>query len=295
MTKLRLELTQKCNFSCIFCHNDQISEKCLNKLTAEDYGFLVKTAKNIGINYCVLSGGEPLTRPDINDIIEEIYNHNIYLQITTNGYLLDKVSKPQLIDGLNISLHSTDLVLHKKITGQNFALPNIIKNIEFLNKNYKIKIKINIVALKNLTITQQNLKSLLNLCTDYKLDLKIIELLDNQNSEFITIEEVKNFLISIGFKAKRNIGRSIFLNNGRTNIILQKCFCQFAKEQLNPNILCHQFNDLFVLPSGKISCCRLKNSSINILQEIQDRDEDALKIKLKKAINLLGKDCPLKK
>ena len=295
MTKLRLELTEKCNFNCIFCHGDQIQEKSLSNLNAEDYKFLVSTAKNVGIGHVVLSGGEPLSRPDINEIIEKIHECSVYLQITTNGTFLNKINNPQFIDGLNISLHSIDLIAHKKITGQNFALPNIIQNIEQINKYKNIKKKINVVALKTLTISQQNLKQLLNLCVDCDADLKIIELLNKNNQEFVSNEEVKDLLLSMGFKVIKTVGRNIYLSNTRTNVILQKCFCQFAKDQPSPSLVCHQFNDLFILPSGRISYCRLSNNSIDILQEIKNRNEKSLQTKLKNAVDYLGETCPYKK
>lgn len=295
MAKLRLILTNKCNFNCTFCHSDQVHSKHESCLNAEDYGFLAKTAKSIGIDHVVLTGGEPLSRMDINDIIEELYKCGVHLKITTNGSLLSKIKMPQFINGLNISLHSTDLMCHKKITGQNFALPNIIENIERI-KNYKnISKKINVVALKTLTVSQQNLKSLLNFCVNYNSDLKIIELLDNQNPEFIEIEKVNDILSSMGFKVTNVIGRNIYLSNTKTKVILQKCFCQFAKDQNMPGKLCHQQNDLFVLPSGQISCCRLKNDVIDILQDIKNRDIEKVQQKLKLALNIMGEGCPFKK
>lgn len=295
MTKLRLKLTERCNFNCIFCHGDQIKEKSISNLNAEDYKFLVNTAKHIGIDHILLSGGEPLTRPDINEIIEKIHGCNVYLQITTNGALLGKINNPQFIDGINISLHSTDLITHKTLTGQNFALPSIIQNIEYISKYKNIKKKINVVALKSLTISQQNLKQLLNLCIDYNADLKIIELLDQKDNEFISAKEIKELLIPMGYKVKKIVGRNIYLSNSRANLIIQKCFCSFAKKQLHPDLICHDQNDLFILPSGQISCCRLNNSHINLLEEIKNRDEKKLQLKLKNALSSLGQNCPYKK
>lgn len=295
MAKLRLVLTDKCNFNCMFCHSDQVRSKHDSCLNASDYGFLVKTAKDIGIDHVVLTGGEPLSRADINDIIEELYKCGIHLKITTNGSLINKIEKPQYINGLNISLHSTDLISHKKITGQNFALPSIIENIERIKNYSNINKKINVVALKTLTISQQNLKTLLNFCVNYNSDLKIIELLDNQNSEFIEIGKIKEQLYSMGFKVTYEIGRNVYLSNTRTRVILQKCFCQFAKDKNKPGKLCHQQNDLFILPSGKISCCRLKTDFIDILQDIKNRNKDELQKKLSLALNILGEECPFEK
>ena len=295
MAKLRLVLTDKCNFNCVFCHNDQVHIKHENCLDSKDYGFLINTAKDLNINHVVLTGGEPLSRIDINDIIEEIHKYGVHIKITTNGSLLYKIKEPRNINGLNISLHSTDLAFHKKITGQNFALPSIIENIERVNNYKNIYKKINVVALKTLTVLQNNLKSLLNFCANYNSDLKIIELLDCQNAEYIEIEQVKDSLISMGFKITSVIGRNTYLSNTKTKVILQKCFCQFAKNKNNPGELCHLQNDLFILPSGQISCCRLKNDVVDIFNDIKARNEKALQKKLKFALSILGKDCPYEK
>ena len=65
MAKLRLVLTDKCNFNCVFCHNDQVHIKHENCLDSKDYGFLINTAKDLNINHVVLTGGEPLSRIEI--------------------------------------------------------------------------------------------------------------------------------------------------------------------------------------------------------------------------------------
>ena len=111
MSKLRLELCSECCFDCVFCHHDQVNmtDTENKKLDASDYGFLCKVGKLCGFNQVLLSGGEPLIRKDINEIMSNIKDSGMTLQMTSNGYLLSNVKDKTLIDSINISIHSLDL------------------------------------------------------------------------------------------------------------------------------------------------------------------------------------------
>ena len=297
MQKLRLELCETCCFDCVFCHHDQIppyNEE--NRLNASDYGFLCKVGKMCGFESVQLSGGEPLMRSDINEILENIKKSKTRISVTTNGYLLDKLKNKNILDCVNVSIHSLNLSDNEKITNKKYALPKVIDNIQMLKKESpRTKIKINMVSLRSVNINNTNLYQVLNFCAENKFTLKIIELFDENDKEFISISEIENILINFGFYKTKTIPSKVFLTNGRVDVILQKCFCNFAKTEKSPTKVCNKYNDLFVLSNGQIQLCRHSNNKVDLFDIIKQRDVDGLISALNYCKKMLGSECKFQK
>lgn len=105
---VRLVVTDVCNFKCPFCYNEGNITKNENvKLDAKKTIQYIKKIKK-HIDKITLTGGEPLLYPDFDYIVKEIAKLNIPIQLTTNGYYLDKLIKNddvlQLIQQINVSL-----------------------------------------------------------------------------------------------------------------------------------------------------------------------------------------------
>lgn len=298
MTKLRIELNYECNFNCRFCHHDQVM-KCENnnKLTASDYSFLVKTAKeHCNINQITLSGGEPTLRKDINQIIDKIAEHNVFLKLTTNGFYLNKINNLEKLNAISTSIHSLQHSIHQQITGTKTALPKVIENLYAIHqKQPTTNLIINMVAIKDVSITFVNLKKILDFCAETNMTLKIIELLNPNDTDFISLSEIQTILKDFGFKEKNTVRNKIFLTNSNVNIILQRCFCPFAKNIKNPDKFCNEYNDLFILPNGKVQICRQSSQLIDLYDAIKQKDTETLKNLINNCKELLGKHCKHKK
>ena len=298
MTKLRIELNYECNFNCKFCHHDQVI-KCENNdtLDAEDYSFLVKTAKDYcNINQITLSGGEPTLRKDINDIIDNIAKNDIFLKLTTNGFFLDKINNLDNLNAISVSLHSLQYPDYQSITGTKTALPQVIDNLYTIHqKQPSTALIINMVAMRDISITFENLKKMLDFCAENNMTLKIIELLDPNSPDFIPLSEIEDIIESFGFRVYNTLRNKIFLTNSSVDVILQRCFCPFAKDVENPGKFCNEHNDLFILPNGKVQVCRQSSELIDLYDAIKNRDAETLKFLLTKCKNLLGNDCSHKK
>lgn len=293
MAKLRLEVCSNCCFNCYFCHGDQVCNNNFNnQLTAADYGFLTKVAKTCGFKKVAVAGGEPLIKNDIVNILEQIKNNNVKVQLTTNGYMLNVLNACNVVDSINLSIHSLDLTLHEKITNKKFALPIIIENLyEFKQLHPQVVIKFNVVALKNKTWTEENLKQLLNFCVDNNITLKFIELLDGSNPEFVSVEQMESDLKSAGFKRVGRQLRNTYLSNGTANVILQQCFCSYAKSKPNTREICNKYNDLFILSNGDVQLCRNSNKNISLYNAIVNRNKLELKTLILQAKKMLGEHC----
>ena len=294
MSKLRLELCSECCFDCVFCHHDQVNmtDTENKKLDASDYGFLCKVGKLCGFNQVLLSGGEPLLRKDINEIMSNIKDSGMTLQMTSNGYLLSNVKDKTLIDSINISIHSLDLSVNEKIINKKYALPKVIDNVYTLReKSPNTKIKINMVALKNKTIEMSNLKKMLDFSAENGITLKIIELLDETSPDFIPTEDIAKILESFGFSKIRKRLHKTFYSNGQVDVILQKCFCQYAKHEKCSEMFCNKNNDLFILSNGEVQLCRYGSGEKSLYNIIKARDPQARLAALKDCKLALGKNC----
>ena len=116
---LRLSVTDKCNLRCIYCMEDTKQQFLKNShlMTDEEIIKIITASAKLGIKKIRLTGGEPLARPGITELIAQINQiegiEGIYL--TTNGTLLANQVHFFAKNGLkavNISLDSLTLFLH---------------------------------------------------------------------------------------------------------------------------------------------------------------------------------------
>lgn len=132
--KVYLEITNNCNLSCEFCpHNDRPNKF----ISLDEYKFILKKLKGY-TNYLYLHVlGEPLLHPNINEIID-IGSTNYKINITTNGYLINRIKNNKNIRQLNISLHSFN---DKYITLEKY-MNDILVSIEELSKYTYISLRL---------------------------------------------------------------------------------------------------------------------------------------------------------
>ncbi|MCC6021445.1 MAG: radical SAM protein, partial [Thermoproteaceae archaeon] len=118
--RLRLSVTSRCNFSCVFCHREGQPRRAEDALTAEDYGFIASALSRIGAVHYKLTGGEPLMRDDVDAIVARIVRAGGSVSLVTNGYLLRDWAERLAAAGLsrvNVSVHSADPARYSAVTG----------------------------------------------------------------------------------------------------------------------------------------------------------------------------------
>ena len=87
------ELTSRCNLDCRMCYihkraNDQTAIQ--GELSASDWINYAKEAQKSGMLLLLLTGGEPLLRPDFREIYIACINLGILISINTNGTMIDE-------------------------------------------------------------------------------------------------------------------------------------------------------------------------------------------------------------
>jgi cyclic pyranopterin phosphate synthase len=154
ITDLRVSLTDRCNFRCVYClpeeHNDWISRSEI--LTYEEIARIIEIAVPLGIRKVRLTGGEPLLRRDLSRLVEMISSvaGNIDLALTTNAYLLPENAEKLAAAGLRritVSLDSMKTAKFALLTGRD-ALARVLEGIEAGRAAGLGPIKINCVVMR---------------------------------------------------------------------------------------------------------------------------------------------------
>ena len=151
VNSLRISVTQRCNFDCFFCHRE--GEHGPNgEMTPAEIGEIVSVAAGLGVNKVKITGGEPLERADIVDVVKRITPHVAEVSMTTNASKLDVKAGALKAAGLkrvNVSLHSLKPDVFRKITGCEFVdeVENGVKAAVKVGLN---PVKLNVVVIRGL-------------------------------------------------------------------------------------------------------------------------------------------------
>src|SRR5579862_3986904 len=102
---LRVSITDRCNFRCVYCMPEQGFPPTpkSESLTIPEIARLVRIGVDLGITKVRLTGGEPLLRKELPDLISDIASLPRVQDIscTTNGFLLSSLAKPLVEAGLH--------------------------------------------------------------------------------------------------------------------------------------------------------------------------------------------------
>ena len=151
--KLRISITDRCNMRCVYCMPNGNTEwfEQNNILTYDEIVKLATILARLGIEKIRVTGGEPLVRPKVEDLIKTLSNIDEIkaISMTTNGLLLrDKVMqlRDAGLSSINVSLDTFKEDRFKAITGIRGL--NKIMNAIRVADDAGLKIKINTVIMR---------------------------------------------------------------------------------------------------------------------------------------------------
>jgi cyclic pyranopterin phosphate synthase len=156
---LRLSVTDRCNFRCVYCMPAGGMDK-LNQneiLSLEELARVAQTAVDLGVDKIRLTGGEPLVRRDLDVLLRRLdrLRPRPDLRITTNGFHLARFL-PRLLDcgvsTVNVSMDTLDPERYGRIVGLGpergrEAFARVWKGIQAALRSPNIRVKINVVLL----------------------------------------------------------------------------------------------------------------------------------------------------
>jgi radical SAM protein with 4Fe4S-binding SPASM domain len=146
-------VTRECNMKCSHCYINATDKKLEDELTTKEAKALIDQIYQVSSPLLILSGGEPLLRPDIFELIEYGSKKGLKMGLGSNGYLIDDAVAKKLktagIATVSISLDSSLPAQHDEFRGVAGAWEKAVNACKALRKN-------NVLVQVNTTLTHDN-------------------------------------------------------------------------------------------------------------------------------------------
>jgi len=130
-------LSYRCNLRCMHCYQNA-GKSSSDELTLGEQLEIVDQLARAGVSLVVLSGGEPLTNPDLGTLIERIRKHKMAVSIDSNGVLLDEENVQYLkqlgVSSVELSLDSVNSEAHDRFRGLDGAFKKTLGAVELCSK-----------------------------------------------------------------------------------------------------------------------------------------------------------------
>jgi cyclic pyranopterin phosphate synthase len=188
ITYLRVSVTDRCNLRCVYCLPPEgVAWKPHESiLRFEDIVKVVRTAAENGIQAIRLTGGEPLVRKGLADLVRMLAGIPGIndLSMTTNGILLERFAQDLALAGLqrvNISLDTLNAEKFAKVT-RGGSIDRVWRGIEEAEKYHLTPIKLNIVAMRG--VNDDEILDIARLCLRKPWHIRFIELMPINNCTF---------------------------------------------------------------------------------------------------------------
>ena len=150
---LSWNVTRECNMKCSHCYINATEKKLNNELTTQEAKNLMDQIYQVSSPLLILSGGEPLLRPDIFELITYGSKKGLKMGLGSNGSFIDNSVARKLkeagITTVSISLDSNIPAQHDEFRGVAGAWEKAVEACKALRKN-------NVLVQVNTTLTQQN-------------------------------------------------------------------------------------------------------------------------------------------
>jgi cyclic pyranopterin phosphate synthase len=276
VSNLRVSLTPKCNLSCIYCHKEgEKSPK--DQLSAEEIAEILRVAAEFEIRSVKFTGGEPLLRPDLVEIVQSV-PAGMESSLTTNGTLLADLASGLKSSGLrrvNVSLDSLNPETYKKITGID-KLSDVLDGITAALEVGLTPVKLNMVVLEGINDNEID-DFLAYVRGNRNLVLQLIELMHfndcNYHGDLNGLEE------TLASRSKQIITRRM---HHRKKYCLDGAEVEVVRPLHNTEF-CAFCNRLRVTSDGKLKPCLLRTDNH---VEIRGKKGAELEALFQKAVSL---------
>ena len=131
------ELTHRCPLHCVYCSNPVELQTRASELDTETWHRVFQEAAQSGVLQVDFTGGEPLTRPDIIDLVRSARTAGLYVSLITSGLPLDEAKLSKLVDAgldhIQLSFQGADDEIASEISGTK-AHAQKLRVLEWLKK-----------------------------------------------------------------------------------------------------------------------------------------------------------------
>ena len=275
---LRISLTQKCNLNCVYCHREgQTHSSASVEMTTDEVVRIAGIAVSLGISRIKLTGGEPLLRSDILDIVKGIAKLRGLrdLSMTTNGNRLVSLAEPLRKAGLmrvNVNLPSLD---EKTYTALNKGgnLREVLDGVQVAVKARLYPVKLNMLVLKG--VNEKEIPHMIAFARRTETILQLIELepvnIDDlfYSRYFHPLEgveaELKEQASEVKTRRDMQNRRIYFLPKVKVEVV----------HPIENTEFCARCTRLRVTSDGKLKPCLMRNDNlVDVLTPIREGADD---------------------
>lgn len=282
ITYLRISVTDRCNFRCVYCMPPEglTWQPHESIMRYEEIVEVARAAAEQGVRQIRLTGGEPLVRADLPlliDMLAKILGIDD-ISLTTNGMLLEKMAQKLADVGLNrvnVSLDTLDAEKFSKIT-RGGSLDRVLKGIAAAEEAGLAPIKINVVAMRG--VNDDEFLDLARLTIQNPWHIRFIELMPIGNQQpwgagfpqpqdaFMAIQEIFEQLKPLGLVTQDDaigfgpaIEYQVPGGRGKIGFI----------SPLSEHQFCQRCNRLRLTADGFLRPCLMSNLEIPVLAALR--------------------------
>ena len=285
LLNLRVAITRRCNLYCQYCHlegEERSRENFVGEMTVDEIVRIVRVAVGLGISRVKLTGGEPLMRKDIIEIVKGIaaIPGLADLSMTTNGTMLASLAEELHITGLkrvNISLPTLNREVYNKLTGG--RLEDVLESVKAAVEARFYPIKLNMLILKG--VNDYAVPEMIEFATETGTILQLIELEPINISDtyysahYKSLDEYEDMLrqkaVKVETRQYMQSRRIYHLPSGTVEVV----------HPIENTDFCMHCTRLRVTSDGKLKPCLMRNDNlVDILAPIRNGAKDQQLIEL---------------
>lgn len=295
---LRISVTDRCNLRCVYCMPAEGVELMSHEdiLTYEEIHTVARAAAELGINKVRLTGGEPLVRSGLSELIRMLAQIDGIddISLTTNGTLLSRYAAELKRAGLhrvNVSLDTLKPDKFSLITRSNLSLDDVLAGIETARSVGLDPVKLNMVVVSG--VNDDEILDFTAKTIDQGWHVRFIEFMSlggvgSSNSRFTSVSEMRKRLEQVGElqPCLPDVGngpaRYFRFPNARGTV----GFITPVSEHF-----CFHCNRLRLTADGRLRLCLLADDEIDLRQSLRS---GASLAELKQLIKAAAADKPLR-
>ena len=290
---LRISVTDRCNFRCIYCMPPGGLQLMPSKdlLSASDIYTVAEAARSIGIDHFKITGGEPLVRNDLVQIVRKLKQLSPKdISMTTNGVLLHDLAEPLRdagLDRLTISLDTLNPKRFDEIVGWKgrYQLADVIHGINAAVNADFTKIKINVVVMAG--INDDEIGRLASLTLSKPWTVRFIEYMPLGNSQLTHqgIENANRYTlnsqnvideIESHWGSLRKIDRNLEVGVGPADVYqIPGAIGRIGFISAMSRPFCESCNRLRLTATGDLRACLFDGGEVNILNLLKKTNSKA--------------------
>jgi GTP 3',8-cyclase len=196
ITDLRVSITDRCNYKCVYCRTGN-DGALYSELPIEDYLRIARVFVSLGIEKIRLTGGEPLLRRGLADLVRELSRLRtlddapLDLALTTNGHLLEELAEPLRDAGLSritVSMDAVDAEKFARITRVPGSYERVLRGVRAAIRAGLAPVKVNCVLLRG--FNEDQIVAFARFSRDEGVIVRFIEFMPLEEDRLWTPESV---------------------------------------------------------------------------------------------------------